>query len=55
MAELTYRTTTPTPPTTTTVKDQPLTYEEMDGNFKSINDDVALAKEQAVIYSIIFG
>ena len=54
MADLTYRTITPTPPIETTVKEQPLTYEEMDGNFKSLDDDVQLAKEQALIYSIVF-
>lgn len=40
MAELTYRTEPQVPPLTTTVKDQPLTYEEMDGNFKSLSDSV---------------
>lgn len=54
MAELTYRTPTQIPPVSTTTKNAPLTYEEMDGNFKSIDDDIQLAKEQAVIFSIIF-
>ena len=54
MAELTYRTTTQVPPLTTTVKDQPLTYEEMDGNLKSLDVDIQLAKDQAVAFSIIF-
>lgn len=54
MAELTYRTDTPVAPVETTNKTQPLTHEEMDGNFKSLDDDVQLAKEQALAYAIIF-
>ena len=54
MAELTYRTPDPVAPVETLNKTQPLTYEEMDGNFKSLDDDVQLAKEQALAYAIIF-
>lgn len=54
MANLTYRTPDPTPPVETTNKSQPLTHEEMDGNFKSLDEDVQLAKDQALAYAIIF-
>lgn len=54
MAELTYRTNTPVAPTETTNKSQPLTHEEMDGNFKSLDDDVQFAKELAFAYTIVF-
>lgn len=43
MANITYReSTTPTVPGTTTAKLTPLTNLEVDGNFKSLNDDIAL-------------
>lgn len=43
MAELLYRvSSTATTPTTTSVKGAPLNNLEVDGNFKSINDDLAL-------------
>lgn len=43
MAELLYRaSSTATTPTTTSVKGSPLNNLEIDGNFKSINDDLAL-------------
>lgn len=47
MANLTYRTPGATAPTTTTVKDSALTYEEMDGNWKSIADETDVAKNTA--------
>ena len=40
MANITYRTPTQIPPTETVVKNTPLTYEEMDGNFKSLDNDI---------------
>jgi len=56
MAELTYRnTTTPTVPTETTAKGEPLTNVEVDANFKSLDDDVQLAKLNAIVYSLVFG
>lgn len=43
MANLLYRSSsTPTTPVSTTVKNSPLTNLEVDGNFKSINDDLTL-------------
>lgn len=43
MAELLYRvSSTATTPTTTSIKGAPLNNLEIDGNFKSINDDLAL-------------
>ena len=54
MAEVTYRTTSPNVPTSTTTKNTPLTYEEMDGNLKSVVDDIQTAKDQALAWSIIF-
>lgn len=43
MADLIYRvSTTPSIPTTTYSKNSPLTNLEIDGNFKSINDDLLL-------------
>lgn len=47
MANLTYRTPGAVAPTTTTVKDSALTYEEMDGNWKSIADETDVAKNTA--------
>ena len=42
MANIKYRqSATPTVPTATTVKGTPLTNLEVDGNFKSLNDDIA--------------
>jgi hypothetical protein len=41
MANITYRTPIPTPPASTTVKNAPLTHEEIDGNFKSLDNSVA--------------
>lgn len=40
MANLTFRTVTPVAPSSTTYKNIPLTYEEMDGNFKSLSDTI---------------
>lgn len=43
MAQLLYRaSTTPNTPTSTSAKGAPLTNLEVDGNFKSLNDDLAL-------------
>lgn len=47
MANLTYRTPGAVAPTATTVKDSALTYEEMDGNWKSISDETDVAKDIA--------
>ena len=47
MANLTYRTPGAVAPTATTVKDSALTYEEMDGNWKSISDETDVAKDAA--------
>lgn len=47
MANLTYRTPGAVAPTATTVKDSALTYEEMDGNWKSISDETDVAKDTA--------
>ena len=46
-ANLTYRTPGAVAPATTTVKDSALTYEEMDGNWKSISDEIDVAKTTA--------
>lgn len=45
MANLTYRTGTPAVAVETTVKPSALSYEELDGNFKSLNDDIQTRKK----------
>lgn len=62
MAEITYRqSSTPTVPVTTTAKGTELTFDEMDGNFKSIADDLATkatnasVSDQAIAMAIALG
>jgi hypothetical protein len=47
MAELYLRQSTTTTPTTTTVKNSPLTNEEVDSNFVNLNTDVVDAQSAA--------
>ena len=47
MAELYLRQATTTTPTTTTVKNSPLTNEEVDSNFVNLNTDVVDAQSAA--------
>ena len=47
MANLTFRTAGATAPPATTVKDDALTYEEMDGNWKSLSDAAEPAQTRA--------
>ena len=54
MATLTYRTELPEVKPTTEVKDEPLTYEEVDGNFKQLNDEIEIARTEAIAFAIIF-
>ena len=51
MANLTYRQSVQQAPASTTTKNAPLTLPEMDGNLKSLNDELAL---KAPSYSPIF-
>lgn len=54
MANILYRETiTPTVPGTTTQKGQPLTNNEVDGNFKSISDDLNLKATTATLNSTV--
>lgn len=62
MAEITYRqTTTPTVPVSTTAKGTELTYDELDGNFKSIVNDLgtkataASVSDTAIAMAIALG
>lgn len=66
MANITYReSTTPTIPGTTTAKLTPLTNQEVDANFKSLNDDIQTrataayadntAATQALVMAIALG
>jgi hypothetical protein len=56
MANLLYRTSsTPTKPTTTSVKNAPLTNLEVDGNFKSVNDDLDTKVTTADVAQTIAG
>ena len=62
MANITYRSsTTPTVPSSTTAKGSEMTYDELDGNFKSIADDlntkasVASVADQAIAMAIALG
>lgn len=47
MANITYRTPTQVAPAATTTKNAALTYEEMDGNWKSLDVDIQAAKQKA--------
>ena len=47
MANITYRTPTQVAPSATTTKNAALTYEEMDGNWKSLDVDIQAAKQKA--------
>lgn len=47
MANLTYRTPTQVAPSATTTKNAALTYEELDGNWKSLDVDIQAAKQKA--------
>jgi hypothetical protein len=55
MAELYLRQSNTTTPTTTTVKNNPLTNEEVDSNFVNINAELEAASESAVAMAIALG